>query len=65
MNDSAPSIHRPFCPCGASARDLAADALGVGLGALLALLGQRLWCHCQRQRGGSDRAASTAGVAAA
>ena len=59
----------PFCPCGASARDLAADALGVALGVLIALLCQRCccWCCCQRQRG-ADRAApdgAGTGVAAA
>jgi hypothetical protein len=44
----------PFCPCGASARDLVADALGVVLGVLLVLLVQ--FCCSRHASGGSGDA---------
>lgn len=38
----------PFCPCGASPRDLAADVLGVMIGVLLILI-VHMWCdRCGR-----------------
>lgn len=48
----------PFCPCGASARDLVADMLGVALGLLL-ILAVQLCCGRSDGSGGSGIGSST------